>query len=895
MILTLFLPTHLLAGGWAKTFGDLGDESASSVRQTTDGGCIVAGNSSEGTWLIKLDSTSMVSWQKTYSAGSVRSVHPTIDGNVDWEMTYGGTEEDLAYFIQQTSDSGYVVVGETFSFGAGDGDIWILKLEPAGGVTWQYAIGGELWDYGTCVQQTDDEGYIVSGVTYSYGPNNGDIWVLKLHSNGTVDWEKAYGYEIGNENTESDPCVRQTVDGGYIVAGTTTPVGINSKAWVLKLHADGGIDWQKVFSTIPDYIVSSIQQTADNGYILSGKKGYYDDIDFLGDAWVMKLDDTGIIEWEYTYGGSESPEVDDDYVSSIQQMAGGDYIAAGATRSFGMGGYDLWLLKIDSNGQVSNCSAASPWSGTTEDTFETGTDSTETATLTAIAGVLTVSTVTIPTISEMDGCNPFIGNRVDLPETGQTTSSYPGDDGDLRQGVDWPSPRFFDNGNGTVTDVLTGLVWLKDANCANTIGHDPDGTGDGSMTWSNALTFVAGINDGTYDIAECGSYTAGETDWRVSNIIEIESLVHSGEINTAEWLNTQGFENAQFGLADYDRYWSSTTYFNNFFYAWGLYMGDGWVSSAFKSPTTFYVWPVRAGQDALPDPAYPANPWKSGQTSTYHTGDDGDLEMGVAWPSHRFVDMGDGTVIDALTGLMWLKDADCFGYSDWQTALDVVADFNTTPTNYDCADYDEIDPPHDDWSLPNRKELFSLIDYSKWEPALPPDHPFLNAPTIESYWTSTTYAPITDHAWYGNMRNGTFHMFVKSSPNYRVWPVRLSGPLPDIRANGSDGPLTLSRGSALSVTVALDAMGRIGDGVDWWLLALTPFGWYHYNVGSGWAPDPGLTYSGPLFDLPKYEVLNMSILPAGSYTFYFGVDMEWDGSLDLDQTIYDSVEVTITP
>ncbi|MFQ6105223.1 MAG: DUF1566 domain-containing protein, partial [Candidatus Glassbacteria bacterium] len=204
----------------------------------------------------------------------------------------------------------------------------------------------------------------------------------------------------------------------------------------------------------------------------------------------------------------------------------------------------------------------------------------------------------------------------------------------------------------------------------------------------------------------------------------------------------------QYGLYEYDRYWSSTTYVNNFFYAWALYVGNGWLASAFKTPSYFYVWPVRAGQENLPDPAYPVNLWKTGQTSTYYPGDDGDLRRGVTWPSHRFVDNGDGTVIDALTGLMWLKDADCFGTAaDWQTSMDIIADFNTTPTNYDCADYDEVDPPYDDWSLPNRKQLFSLIDYSQWQPALPPDHLFLNAPTIESYWSSTTFAPTTDHAW----------------------------------------------------------------------------------------------------------------------------------------------------
>ncbi len=917
----ILLPVAVLAGGWAKTFGGLGNETASSVQQTADGGYVVAGNSGDGAWLIKLDASSMVSWQKTYSAGSARSIYQTADGGdviagitslgaggndgwllkldgagaIEWENAYGGAEEDLVYYIQQTADGGYIVAGETRSFGAGDGDIWVLKLNETGDVTWQYTYGGGLWDYATSIQQTDDDGYVVSGVTYSFGPNNGDIWVLKLDRNGIVEWDRTYGLYIGNENTESDPYVQQTADDGYIVAATTSPIGINSKAWVLKLYADGSIEWQKTYSTIPDYIVSSIQQTTDDGYIVAGRKGGYIGFDFLGDAWVMKLGASGNIEWQYTYGGSESPETDDDYASSIQQTTEGGYIVAGATESFGVGGYDLWLLKLDGNGQISNCSAAMPWSGTSEDTFEAGEDSSEAVASTSVVGSGITSTVMVPTVIEMDGCNPFMGNMLDLPETGQTTSYYAGDDGDLRHGVIWPSPRFVDNGDGTVTDALTGLVWLKDANCANTIGHDPSGSGNGSMTWVHALDFVSGINDGTYDISDCASYTAGETDWRLANNIEIESLINSQEANPATWLNGQGFENVQYGIDDYDKYWSSTTSFNNPLYAWALYMGDGILMGAFKSPTNFYVWPVRAGQQDLPDASFPANLWKTGQTTTYYPGDDGDLRRGVIWPSHRFVDSGDGTVTDVLTGLMWLKDADCFGSTNWQTAIDIVSDFNTTPTNYDCADYDESNPPYGNWSLPNRKELFSLIDYSEWEPALPPDHSFLNLPPTAYYWSSTTYAQLTDYAWNVYIRSGVIDKFAKSSPNYHIWPVRMANPVSDIRANGSDGPVSIATGDTLSITIALDATGNMGDDADWWSLASTPFGWYHYNLGGGWTPGLSATYGGPLFDLPNFEVLSMSRLPAGSYTFYFGVDMNMNSLLDPDQMYYDNVEVIITP
>ena len=124
-----------------------------------------------------------------------------------------------------------------------------------------------------------------------------------------------------------------------------------------------------------------------------------------------------------------------------------------------------------------------------------------------------------------------------VPKTGQTVSYATGDDGDLQMGVAWPNPRFTDNGDGTITDNLTGLIWLKDANCiaTNYPGFDNDGTaGDGMVTWQHALDFVAGINDGTYPL--CG---AGKTDWRLPNVRELHSLIHYGFYNPA-LPNTEG-------------------------------------------------------------------------------------------------------------------------------------------------------------------------------------------------------------------------------------------------------------------------------------------------------------------------------------------------------------------
>ena len=183
-----------------------------------------------------------------------------------------------------------------------------------------------------------------------------------------------------------------------------------------------------------------------------------------------------------------------------------------------------------------------------------------------------------------------------VPQTGQTDSYEDGDDGALQRGLPWPNPRFTDNGDGTVTDNLTQLIWLKDANCiaTNYSEFDKDGTldGDGRITWEHALDFVAGLNDGTY--SDCG---AGHTDWHLPNVRELNSLIHYGFRNPAlpntagtdQWSEGDPFTDVQSA-----HYWSSTTYAGTTVYAWFVGMGYGYVDSDEKD-FSHYVWPVRGG------------------------------------------------------------------------------------------------------------------------------------------------------------------------------------------------------------------------------------------------------------------------------------------------------------
>lgn len=327
---------------------------------------------------------------------------------------------------------------------------------------------------------------------------------------------------------------------------------------------------------------------------------------------------------------------------------------------------------------------------------------------------------------------------VNLPQTGQTTIYFQGDDGDTMAGVAWPDPRFTDNGDGTVTDNLTGLIWLKDANCACSL-VDSDGIDNGKMLWHAALDFVAGINDGS--IQGCGS---GYTDWRLPNINELESLVNAGEANSASWLNSQHFINVQG-----EKYWSSTTWITDVKGAWYVDIGSGsmWVQHKYWPETAAFVWPVRGVTSG------PAQVWRTGQIESYYPGDDGENQAGVPWPDPRFTDNGDGTVRDNLTGLIWLKDAYCFGYASWENAFDMVAQWNENPDSCTCYEY----TANYTWRLPNRKEYNSLTDFSGSQYhggiSLPPDHPFVNVFAFHN-WTSTTCGDDHTKAWFKFLENG---------------------------------------------------------------------------------------------------------------------------------------------
>ena len=259
-------------------------------------------------------------------------------GNEVWNKTFGGTDHDAAFSVQQTSDGGYILAGETDSYGAGCGDVWLVKTDAEGNEEWSKTFGGTNWDVAWSVQQTSDGGYILAGWTESYGAGSRDAWLVKTDSKGNEVWNKTFG------GTDHDAAfsVQQTSDGSYILAGWTMSYGAGSRdAWLVKTDSKGNEVWNKTFGGTDHDAAFSVQQTSDGGYILAGWTMSYD---AGGDAWLVKTDSNGNKVWDKTFGGTYW-----DKAHYVQQTSDGGYILAGWTESYGAGFEDAWLIKLESD------------------------------------------------------------------------------------------------------------------------------------------------------------------------------------------------------------------------------------------------------------------------------------------------------------------------------------------------------------------------------------------------------------------------------------------------------------------------------------------------------------------------------------------------------------------
>ncbi len=414
---------------WQQCIGGSSVEYAKCIRQTTDGGYIIASyvQSNNGDvsgnhglvdmWVVKLDAGGAIAWKRclggTYNdevyaieqtqdggyilVGRTLSIEGDVAGSQSgfivpnawvakldalgallWQKTLGGSREDAATGVKQTSDGGFAVVGYTRSIDGdvignhGSNDFWFVKLDGSGTIEWQKCFGGTGDDMAKSIQLTADGGYVMSGSSNS---SNGDVsdwrggydfWVVKLTATADIQWQKMTGGGL----YDGAFTVKQTSDGGYVIVGETSSADgdvtgnhssevNNFDAWVVKLNESGVLEWQKCLGGSTVDRAFDVLQTSDNGYIVAGNT-ISNDGDILGnhgssDGWIVKLNNAGVLLWQKCFGGTN-----EESFLSIQQTSDGGCILTGGAASNngdvigfegGLGNWsDVWVVKLAAEG-----------------------------------------------------------------------------------------------------------------------------------------------------------------------------------------------------------------------------------------------------------------------------------------------------------------------------------------------------------------------------------------------------------------------------------------------------------------------------------------------------------------------------------------------------------------
>jgi hypothetical protein len=287
---------------------------------------------------------------------------------IQWKTTLGGSGSEYSYGIKNTPDSGYIIAGTGQSYlshnNYGGYDAWVIKLSATGAVQWERAIGGSQDDVATQVIPTQEGGYIMVGTSSSADSdltaNHGDkdVWLVKLSATGAIEWQHSYGGSGSDEGMG----IRQTPDSGYVIVASSTSsngdVTMNhggDDVWVFKVNAGGILQWQHSYGGSSDDYGASIV-VADTGYVVACYGGSADG-DVVGnhggdDVWILKLDTSGAIQWQRSYGGTAL-----DYPNEIIAVDSG-YVLAGGTNSTdgdatgNHGNGDFWVVKVSHTGSL---------------------------------------------------------------------------------------------------------------------------------------------------------------------------------------------------------------------------------------------------------------------------------------------------------------------------------------------------------------------------------------------------------------------------------------------------------------------------------------------------------------------------------------------------------------
>jgi len=357
---------------WIKNYGGSGADTFQSIIKTNDDGYAILGYS---------NSTDGDLSNKTLAVNDYWLVKIDAEANLQWSKSYGGSDDDIGKRLIQTNDGGFALIGYSksddgdASNNEGFHDNWILKLDASGNLEWEKSFGFSGHDHSYDVVQTDDGGYFFAGfldITASNGEGSsgkgnyltrhgvGEFWGTKLSANGTLEWRRYFG---GTNNDRAHGLVKSN-DGGFVLSGfsesddfdISSPKG-SYDFWVLKINSSGELVWEKSFGGTGIEISYDIAKTNDNAYVITGNT-FSNDTNISknngkSDVWLIKIDDSGNLIWEKTFGGSEF-----DAAQSVRPTKDGGFLLAGNSKSndFDLtqnsGENDIWILKTDANGNL---------------------------------------------------------------------------------------------------------------------------------------------------------------------------------------------------------------------------------------------------------------------------------------------------------------------------------------------------------------------------------------------------------------------------------------------------------------------------------------------------------------------------------------------------------------
>ncbi len=353
------------------------DQEGLDVLPTADGGYLIGGYTTNNTLndcdvlLIKSDGAGNEQWRKTFGGSKPDFPYHMLqaaDGNyflvgysqsygggdydillikvnssgvLIWQKTYGSNGNDLARDIIATSDGNYMIVGWSKAAGQPDNNANLIKIDPAGTVIWNKFYGSNADDYGNSIQKTDDGGYIMIGQTFGFGASGGDAWLVKLNSNGDTTWTKRFG---GSQNDEGY-YLTVANDGGYVfLVRDSSNAGKDIDVRMIKTDPSGNEVWNKVYGGNLKDTPKMVQKTSDGGYIVAAISRSFGWVN--PDMWILKCNSSGDTTWTRHYGGAQNEHC---YV--VREMPDGSFIATGKAASYGPD-FDPIFLKLNSAGTL---------------------------------------------------------------------------------------------------------------------------------------------------------------------------------------------------------------------------------------------------------------------------------------------------------------------------------------------------------------------------------------------------------------------------------------------------------------------------------------------------------------------------------------------------------------